>query len=232
MTHRKLAVKICCMRNERELALAAAAGADFVGLVGPMPSGPGVLSLERAGELAAQMPGDVTAVLLTSGTDPEVIVAQVRATGVGAVQLVRHHSPAVRAALRRALPDVILMQVLHVEGREALRAVREMTELADVLLLDSGRPAGGAPELGGTGRRHDWEVSAEIVRRSTIPVMLAGGLTPESVAEAVGRVRPWGVDVCSGLRDAEGALLPHLLHDFVRSARRCGRRENPHRPPK
>lgn len=71
------------------------------------------------------------------------------------------------------------------------------------------------PELGGTGRVHDWSVSAEIVARCPIPVLLAGGLDPGNVARAVSEVRPWGVDVCSGLRDGAGRLVPQRLSAFM-----------------
>jgi phosphoribosylanthranilate isomerase len=69
--------------------------------------------------------------------------------------------------------------------------------------------------LGGTGRTHDWSLSADIVAASPVPVLLAGGLRPENVAEAVAAVRPWGVDVCSGLRDGAGHLDSRCLAAFM-----------------
>jgi phosphoribosylanthranilate isomerase len=96
---------------------------------------------------------------------------------------------------------------------EALQAA----EGSDYLLLDSGRPGAAVAELGGTGRVHDWTLSARIVESSPVPVFLAGGLRPENVAEAVGAVAPFGVDVCSGLRDPAGRLLPARLEAFVRA---------------
>ena len=70
-------------------------------------------------------------------------------------------------------------------------------------LLDSGRPSATTVELGGTGRTHDWTVSAEFVRKSVKPVFLAGGLRPENVADAIQVVRPYAVDLCSGVRTDE-----------------------------
>jgi phosphoribosylanthranilate isomerase len=96
-----------------------------------------------------------------------------------------------------------------------VEVARAAAEEADYVLLDSGRPSAAVPELGGTGRVHDWSVSARIVAGSPVPVLLAGGLGPENVAEAVATVGPWGVDVCSGLRDRMGRLLPQRLSSFV-----------------
>jgi phosphoribosylanthranilate isomerase len=81
-------------------------------------------------------------------------------------------------------------------------------------LLDSGRPSLPTPEYGGTGRTHDWAVSAEFVRRSPHPVFLAGGLSAANVSEAIRRVRPFGVDLCSGVR-TDGHLDPGKLRAFV-----------------
>ena len=84
----------------------------------------------------------------------------------------------------------------------------------DALLLDSGRPALSVKELGGTGRVHDWAISAELVRSVSVPVFLAGGLNASNVADSIRQVRPFGVDVCSGLR-TDGKLDETKLAAFV-----------------
>ena len=81
-----------------------------------------------------------------------------------------------------------------------------------------GRPSAAVPELGGTGRVHDWGVSARIVAHLDVPVFLAGGLGPQNVDAATRQVRPHGVDVCSGLRDPQGRLVRERLDAFVASA--------------
>lgn len=177
--------------------MAAAAGADLIGLVGPMPSGPGVLEIVACREIADAAPAWVNPVLLTSSDDAASIAEDVRRAGVRAVQIVRHVAADVHAALARALPDVRRIQVIHVEGPEAPDLIGAYP-LADAFLLDSGRPS--AAQLGGTGRVHDWSVSAAFVAASPVPVFLAGGLTPRNVAEVLAQVRPFGVDICSGLR--------------------------------
>jgi phosphoribosylanthranilate isomerase len=195
--------------------MAARAGAAFVGLVGAMPSGPGPIPDARIAEIAGAVREVATPVLLTSRDTAPGIIDHVRVTGVRAVQLVRLVSPVIRRAIRDSMPGLTLFQVVHVEGPASAEVAVRAAEHADYLLLDSGRPGAAVPELGGTGRVHDWSVSAAIVAASPIPVFLAGGLRPGNVAEAVNAVSPFGVDVCSGLRGREGALDPARLLDFV-----------------
>jgi phosphoribosylanthranilate isomerase len=213
------AVKVCCIQDEEELRLAADAGARFVGLVGAMPSGPGPIPDEAIAHVAARAPHDVTTVLLTSRTEAPQIVAHVRATGVRAVQIVRDVPVDTRRAVRASLPGVAILQVVHVEGPSAVDCARRAAQGADYLLLDSGRPGARVAELGGTGRTHDWSLSARIVEESRVPVLLAGGLRPDNVAAAVAAVRPWGVDVCSGLRDPRGRLDAGRLRAFMEGVR-------------
>jgi len=204
------------------MRLAAAAGADFVGLVGAMPSGPGPIDDARIAHLAA-VATDVRAVLLTARTRAEDIAAHVRATGARAVQIVRPVDAEVRRALRGAFPGIEVFQVVHVEGPSSLDRAFEAADGSDYLLLDSGRPSAAVAELGGTGRVHDWALSARIVEAVGVPVFLAGGLRSGNVAEAVRAVRPHGVDVCSGLRDGEGRLVAEKLASFTAALRAAER---------
>jgi phosphoribosylanthranilate isomerase len=125
----RVKTKICCISSIEEARLAIQYGADALGLVGHMPSGPGVIEDDSA------------------------------------IDLVTMYEPRVHA-----------------------------------FLLDSGRPSAAVAELGGTGRAHDWRISASIVRATTRPVYLAGGLTSENVSQAIDRVNPFGLDLCSGVR--------------------------------
>lgn len=210
-------IKVCCMASAAEAELALEAGASLLGLVGPMPSGPGTLEIDRAAQIVASLP-DAPFVLLTSARTAAQVAAEVRATGVRRVQLVHELAEGVRAELRALLPGVELIQVVHVDGPQAVDRAPALARHADALLLDSGRPSAEVPELGGTGRVHDWEASAAIVAASPVPVWLAGGLSPGNAAQAVRAVRPFGVDVCSGLR-RQGALDATLLSRFVRAVR-------------
>jgi len=207
-------VKICCIASGEEARRAAGAGAELLGLVGPMPSGPGVLTLAQAAEIAADAPEAARPVLLTSSGTAAGIAAQAARVGVTAVQVVRHIAAAEARAL--AASGLHYVQVVHVEGRDCLDLIDVYGGHCTAFLLDSGRPSGA--ELGGTGRVHDWGVSAQFRRRSPRPVFLAGGLTPDNVAEAIAQVRPAGVDICSGLR-RNGALDPGLLAAFMAAVR-------------
>ena len=205
-------LKVCCIASRAEAALAVAAGADALGLVGPMPSGPGPIADALAAEIARAVPPPVAAWLLSSEANADAIADHAARTGVSTVQIVRQVEPEVHARLRRRTPWLRIVQVVHVEDEAAIRLAGRYAETADALLLDSGRP--GAGELGGTGRPHDWTLSRRIVASADRPVFLAGGLTPDNVADAVRQVRPFGVDLCTGVRTS-GALDPAKLAAFA-----------------
>jgi phosphoribosylanthranilate isomerase len=120
--------------------------------------------------------------------------------------------------LRTTLPDVSLVQVIHVRDEASVTEAAAAAETAGALLLDSGDPSRPVKELGGTGRTHDWALSALIVEASPVPVFLAGGLGPENVGAAIRAVKPYGVDLCSGVR-TEGALDVEKLRRFVAAVR-------------
>jgi phosphoribosylanthranilate isomerase len=211
-------LKVCCIMSREEAALAIAHGAHAIGLVGAMPSGPGPIDDATIAEIARAAPPAVGTFLLTSRTEAGAIIDHVRLTGVNTVQIVDAVEPAVYRALRASLPAVKLVQVIHVEDESAIDAANAAAAHVDALLLDSGRPKAAIRELGGTGRAHDWRVSARIVAQCGRPVFLAGGLNPGNVGAAVARVRPFGVDLCSGLR-SDGRLDAAKLGAFVAALR-------------
>jgi len=211
-------IKICCIASQEEARMAIEAGASLLGLVSAMPSGPGPISDEAIAGIAETVPPGVESVLLTARTAAPAIAAQAHAAGVSAVQLVDHVSAEDHAALRAALPNLRIIQVIHVVDDSAVDEAVLAARTADAVLLDSGNPRAAVRELGGTGRVHRWEISEEIVRRLDRPVYLAGGLTPDNAGEAVRRVRPFGLDICSGLR-SDGRLDPERLARFVTAVR-------------
>ena len=188
-------------------------GAAAVGLVSEMPSGPGVIAEGLIAEIAARVPPSVATFLLTCARDADTIVRQQRRCRVNTLQLCDSVARGVHEELRERLPGVSLVQVVHVSGEESYEEALEVAPRVDALLLDSGNQRLAVKELGGTGRTHDWRVSRRIVEDSPAPVFLAGGLRPENVAEAVGRVRPFGLDVCSGVR-TDGWLDAEKLRRF------------------
>ncbi len=193
-------VKICCIAGVPEARLAIRCGANALGLVSNMPSGPGVIPESRIAEIAASVPPGVASFLLTSRLDDAAIVAQQRWCRVNTIQLCDALDDHVYPALREAMPGIALVQVVHVTGEEAVDQARAVASRVDGILLDSGNPALAVKELGGTGRVHDWDISRRIVEAVGVPVYLADGLEAGNVARAIRRVRPFGVDRCTGVR--------------------------------
>jgi phosphoribosylanthranilate isomerase len=212
-------IKICCMAALDEVQLAIRAGADAVGFVGPMPSGSAhTIDEHTIAELAALVPPPIATFLLTSEVTAEAIARHVERTRPSTVQIVPHIGASQSARLAELLPGTRRVQVIHVEDERALDLIAGYAPHVHAYLLDSGRPNLAVPEFGGTGRTHDWQVSAEFVRRSPHPVFLAGGLSPANVGEAIRRVKPFGVDLCSGVR-TNGRLDSSKLNAFIVAVR-------------
>lgn len=199
--------------------MAVAAGADALGLVARMPSGPGPIADDLIASIAATVPPPVATFLLTSETDAEAIAAHAAATRPTTVQIVCHIDPAESARLAQLLPTLRRVQVIHVEGPQALDLIPLYAPHVHGFLLDSGRPS--AAEFGGTGRAHDWAISAAFVRASPRPVFLAGGLTAANVGAAIAQVRPFAVDLCSGIR-TNGQLDQAKLQAFMAAVQAAG----------
>lgn len=211
-------VKICCIVSIAEAHLAIRHGASALGLVSAMPSGPGPISEELIAEIAATIPPGIASFLLTCEHDIDRIIAQQRRTRVNTIQLCDRLRDGDHQRLRDALPGISIVQVIHVTGSESLDESLASSRHVHALLLDSGNHSLAIKELGGTGRTHDWSVSAQIVEQSPIPVFLAGGLDASNVAQAIGAVRPFGVDVCSKLRTS-GQLDEAKLAAFMHAVR-------------
>jgi len=210
----RVRLKVCCISSAAEARMAIDAGADALGLVGAMPSGPGVISDGAIADIARAVPPPVASVLLTSRTRADAIADHALEAGVNVVQIVSHIDRDEYSRLRQRLPGLRFLQVIHVEDGGAIDLARSYEKVADALLLDSGRP--GQAELGGTGRTHDWDISRALVAATSVPVFLAGGLNAHNVGEAIRAVRPFGIDVCSGLR-TDARLDADKLADFVRA---------------
>ena len=193
-------VKICCICSETEAELAIRCGANALGLVSDMPSGPGVIPEQRIAEIVHSIPPGVTSVLLTRHTTTTDIIAQQKFCGTNALQLCDKLSPTTHEELRLALPGISLIQVIHVSTVSDIEEAIKIAPLVDALLLDTGSRSDTMVELGGTGRTHDWSISHQICKSVKVPVFLAGGLNPGNVADAIRTVHPFAVDVCSGVR--------------------------------
>jgi phosphoribosylanthranilate isomerase len=206
-------IKICCIQSFEEARLAIDHGASAVGLVSAMPSGPGVIAEERIAEIADAVPPPIGTFLLTSLRSADEIIAQQRRCRTNTIQICDTLADGTHRDIRRALPGIALVQVIHVTGEKSIREAVAVAGEVDALLLDSGRPSLPVKELGGTGRTHDWQISRRIRASANVPVYLAGGLTPANVATAVREVGPFALDVCNGVR-TDGKLDEAKLKAF------------------
>lgn len=209
----KVRVKICCINSVEEAALVIKYGACAIGLVSAMPSGPGPIEENLIAEIAAKIPPGVSSFLLTCKQNVDEIIEQQKRTGVNTIQLVDNLEKGTLADLKKALPGIAIVQVIHVNEDNSVKEALDATPFVNALLLDSGNQKLPVKILGGTGKIHNWEISRKIVEAVDVPVFLAGGLNPGNVAEAIKKVKPYGVDVCSGLR-VNGNLAEEKVKSF------------------
>ena len=212
----KTRVKICCIGSKQEADIAVSFGAYAIGLVGNMPSGPGIISDELIAEIASGVPPHIATFLLTSETIPDKIIDHHLRTLTNTIQIVDEVIDGTHQIIKKSLPAIKIVQVIHVSGDDSVDEALRISENVDALLLDSGNQKLQIKELGGTGRTHNWRISNKIVEQSKVPVFLAGGLTPNNVSRAIEMVEPFGGDVCSGVR-TNGALDPKKLELFFKS---------------
>jgi len=215
----RIQVKICCIKSIDEAKMAISLGASAIGLVSEMPSGPGVIDESLIAEIAASVPPPIATFLLTSEIRAERIVAQQRRCGANTLQLCDHLSSSVYGQIRKELPGIKLVQVVHVENAASVDYAISAAEHVDAILLDSGSLDTAVKEFGGTGRIHDWDLSRQIRDAIGIPLYLAGGLNRENVAEAIRVVEPFGVDLCSSVR-SDDLLDVEKLADFFAAMER------------
>jgi len=211
-------VKICCIASVDEAWLAISAGASALGFVSRMPSGPGPIEEELIAEIVPHVPPGIATFLLTCETTAKTIIAQQRRTRVNTIQLVDEVDGGTHEALRDALPGVAIVQVIHVRDENSVSEALSIAPKVNALLLDSGNPSLAVKELGGTGRVHDWKLSRQIRDNAGVPVFLAGGLNSSNAARAIEEVRPYALDICSGVRTG-GNLDREKLHVFMSAVR-------------
>jgi len=199
-----LRIKICGITNEADARHAAACGADALGLVFYAKS-PRAVSPEQARRIVAALPPFVTTVGLFVNEEPNRIREIIDYCGLDVIQLHGDETPA-----QCLYPPRRVLKALRVKGEASLVGVENYQVSA--LLLDAWHPG----SYGGTGCLGDWELAAQVAAKR--PVVLAGGLTPDNVAEAIRRVRPYGVDVSSGVESAPGQKDPEKVAAFIRNA--------------
>lgn len=207
-------IKICCISSVEEARLAINYGASALGLVSAMPSGPGVIEDDLIREIASTVPPGVSTFLLTSKQDADEIINQQRYCRTNTIQICDHLLTGNYKHLRRSMPGISLVQVIHVQDERSIEEALGVAPYVDAILLDSGNQSLAVKELGGTGRVHNWEISSQIREKLSIPMFLAGGLHSDNVTLAINEVGSFGLDICSGVR-TDGKLDEEKLAKFV-----------------
>lgn len=202
LTMSPVQVKICCIRTPEEARTALSFGAAALGFVSEMPAGPGEIPEDEIRKIVDAVPPATGTFLLTAVTDPEELIRKAGCCGVNTLQLWDPLTETDYLRLRLELPGVSLVQAIHVLDDSAVQEAKQAARMVDALVLDSANPQVPHRWEEQTGRTHDWEISRAIVEAVTCPVLLAGGLTASNVGFAVAQVRPYGVDVCTGVRTA------------------------------
>ncbi len=191
-------------------------GAAALGLVGPMPSGPGIITNETIAAITATLPPAISSFLLTSETVASNIIQHQQLVHTNTIQIVDALSEGTYQQIKKALPGIKIVQVIHVLNEHSVTEALEIAEQVDALLLDSGNPNLDVKVLGGTGKTHNWNLSKMIVDQSSVPVFLAGGINAENVRAAIDTVQPFGIDLCSSVRTNK-QLDPQKLSAFFKA---------------
>jgi phosphoribosylanthranilate isomerase len=207
-------VKICGITRKEDLDAAVAAGADAVGFVVGVASSPRNIALEKAEKLIRQVPPFVKSVLVTvpRGIDDFEMYEKLNPDAIQ----IHGENLHTAASVRLKIPNTLLIGAVNAKLANALDVVSKPAKIFDAVLLDSF--ANG--RYGGTGIVHDWELSKRVKQAiHPKPLILAGGLTPENVAEAVLTVEPYAVDVSSGVERQPGIKDHKKISNFIKNAK-------------
>ena len=206
--------KICGTGTLEDLKIAVAAGADAVGfIVGTTHKSEDSIPPSNAREMIRSLPPFVSGVVVTHLTDADDLVRLVEETGCSILQIQDMVSVETLVLLRERFSYLFIIKAVHVLDESAVCVAKEFEEFADAILLDSRT----ADRLGGTGITHDWSISAKVVEAVSKPVILAGGLKPENLVEAMSVVKPYAVDVHSGVKRG-GVRNLERTREFVKIA--------------
>lgn len=209
-------IKICCISSLEEAFLAIKHGTDALGLVGNMPSGPGIISDELISQITKHIPPPIATFLLTSERKASDIIAHHQKVHTNTIQIVDSLLEMDYAKIREAIPTVKIVQVIHVLDEKQIEEALEVEPWVDAILLDSGNPNLKVKILGGTGNSHDWKLSRKIREAVKKPVFLAGGINAQNVQQAIAEVNPYGIDLCSSVR-TNGQLDASKLDIFFKA---------------
>jgi phosphoribosylanthranilate isomerase len=212
-------VKICGITNVVDALAAISFGADAVGfLVGQVHySTSTFLSPEQVAEIIRRLPPFCSSVLVTHLSLPEQLLPILKIANVTTLQLHGETTPEEAVQIKKQLPFLKTYKAIHVFDESAIQEAKRYIGHVDGIILDTGIRATG--QVGGTGKTHDWNISQSVVRSIPLPVILAGGLNPENIVEAIRTVQPYGVDVNSGVSKAGGIKDHEKLRLFIARAK-------------
>jgi phosphoribosylanthranilate isomerase len=209
---KNIKVKICGLTRKEDLLFSSSAGADAVGIVN-VPSSKRFVTLEDAEKLFDLVPPFISKVLVASPENVEH-AKKMEDVGIDYIQLHGHQEKNFIKELRAKLSVGLIKQVA-VTGEETIELCREYSDYVDAILLDTQTKTC----LGGTGKTHDWNISERIVKEVKKPIILAGGLNPNNVMEAIKKVNPYAVDVASGVETMPGIKDHRKIAEFIRKAK-------------
>ena len=225
MTSNRCKIKICGTASIADARMAADAGADYSGVVVEVPFSERSVPINFAADIARQTPISTVILVFDRPTDwVREAAAQIQPF---AVQLLGHEPPAQVAALKESLScEVWKSLFLPTENDPAadVQAISAQIEAyidagADALLFDTAEFTDGKARFGGTGKQSDWNLSAQLIQTCKVPAFLSGGIRPENVRRAIETVRPYGVDLCSGVEASKGIRDRGKLEQLMENAR-------------
>ncbi len=199
-------VKICGVQSLEDALACVSAGADAIGMLVDVKISPRCISAAKAKTIVAGLPPFVTPVIVMMPASVEDVAEAGRIVRPGAIQLHGEEPPEMLRQIKSRLPWARLIKTIHVGAGGEIEKAKAYEGCADAILLDT-----LSPSYGGTGKVHDWALSAEIIKALNMPVLLAGGLSPANVAEAVSKARPFAVDVSSGVENGHRRKDPQKV---------------------
>lgn len=211
-------VKICGIKTEYDLAMAINAGADAVGFITDVPvDSSRKITLAQASRLISKVPVFVTTVLVIMPEDARQAIRMIQAAKPAAVQI--HNALPLSELAKIRETGVKLIKTIPVsqdsDADTLIEHIIGLSDVVDAVLLDTAKDG----KTGGTGIPHNWEISSKVVMNAAMPVILAGGLKPENVMDAVKCVRPYAVDTASGV-ETYGKKDEKKVLDFINNARK------------
>ena len=229
MTSNRCKVKICGTTNVADAHMAADAGADYSGVVVEVPFSERSVPIDSAAEIARKTPIPTVILVFDRPTDwVKAAAAQIKPF---AIQLLGHEPPTQVSALKGSLSCEVWKSLFLPTENEpeadehaiSAQIAAHIDAGADALLFDTAEFGDGQARFGGTGKKSDWNLSAQLIQACKVPAFLSGGIRPENVREAIETVRPYGVDLCSGVEASKGIRDQRKLDQLMANARSvCG----------